>query len=467
MKKNDFPTEILEVRVDHINGKGQGVVFYKHPAAPGNTPKGLTLFLSNVVPGDLIRVSVPNAKGRRRAHLNEFELLEASPDRNLENPIKPTIAGGTPLQYMNYDAQLEYKENLVTSYLETENFNTQLVQPIIGMENPDYYRNKVDLTFGPNGELGMHQQGNFKNIIDLEESLIMPKIMVKIKKVVSKWQQDHDLKGYDKEAHAGLLRQLMMRQSSATGEVMVILFAMKSPADLQDETKDLVERLTSLFEDVVSIHWILNTDLSDQMVTEEKYVLYGRDYINEELNGFHYKLYFDTFFQANSGQAEQMIDTALEMTGMTKEMRILDLFCGIGTFSLPFAQAAKELIGIELVEQSIVSAKENASKAGLTNTHFFTSDAREGLEKLKETWPTPGVLILNPPRSGAGGKMMRSIGRYGSDKIVYISCNPKTLADDLKWLREFGYEFKGAQPIDQFPHTVHVETVVLMSKTDK
>ena len=464
MKKKDFPTETLDVRVDHINEKGQGIVFYKHPAAPGNTPRGLTLFLSNVVPGDLIRVVVPNAKGRRRAYLDTFELLEAGSNRNLDNPIRPTIAGGTPLQYMNYDAQLEYKENLVTSYLETENFDTRLVQPIIGMENPDYYRNKVDLTFGPNGDLGMHQQGNFKNIIDLQESLIMPKIMVEIKKEVSKWQQDHDLKGYDKEAHTGLLRQLMMRQSAATNEVMVILFAMKSPVDLQDETNDLVERLTSQFEEVVSIHWILNTDLSDQMVTEEKHVLYGRDYISEELNGFHYKLYFDTFFQANSGQAEKMIETALEMTEMTEEMRVLDLFCGIGTFSLPFAQAAKELVGIELVEQSIISAKENASKAGLTNTHFFARDAREGLEKLKETWPTPGVLILNPPRSGAGGKMMRSIGRYGSDKIIYISCNPKTLAEDLKWLRDFGYEFKGAQPIDQFPHTVHVETLALMSK---
>src|SRR5699024_4076244 len=131
-------------------------------------------------------------------------------------------------------------------------------------------------------------------------------------------------------------------------------------------------------------------------------------------------------------------ETALEMTEMNEEMRVLDLFCGIGTVSVLFAQAAKELVGIELVDQRIISAKENDSKAGLTNTHFFARDAREGLEKLKETWPTPGVLILNPPRSGAGGKMMRSIGRYGSDKIIYISCNPKTLAEDLKWLRDFG-----------------------------
>lgn len=161
-----------------------------------------------------------------------------------------------------------------------------------------------------------------------------------------------------------------------------------------------------------------------------------------------------------------MVAIAMEMTEMNADMRVLDLFCGIGTFSLPFAKEAKELVGIELVEQSILSAKENAEKAGLTNTRFFASDARKGLEELKETWETPDLLILNPPRSGAGGKMMRSIGRYGSKNIIYISCNPKTLADDLQWLGDFGYEFVEAQPIDQFPHTVHVESIVLMQKVN-
>ena len=151
---------------------------------------------------------------------------------------------------------------------------------------------------------------------------------------------------------------------------------------------------------------------------------------------------------------------------MNKDMTVLDLFCGIGTFSLPFAKAAKELVGIELVEQSILSAKEHAEKAGLTNTRFFASDARKGLEELKETSATPDLLVINPPRGGAGGKMMRSVGRYSSKNIIYISCNPKTLADDLQWLEDFGYEFVEAQPIDQFPHTVHVETVLLLSKKD-
>ena len=466
MKNKRYPAEVLDLTIDHINEKGQGVAFYTHAPDRGSMGKSLAVFMPNVVPGDEVRVTVPNAKGRKRAFVEFDEILKPSPDRNLDNPIKPTIAGGTPLQYMNYDAQLVYKENLVKTYLAKGNFDTSLVRPIIGLDEPDHYRNKMDFTFGTNGELGMHEQGNFRNIVDLEESILAPKIMMEIKHVISQWQKDHDLKGYNKETHEGLLRQLTMRRSSATKEVMVVFFATEAPETLQDAINDLIKQLKDKFSDVVSLIWIESKNIADNIIPEAEYVLYGRDYINEELNGFHYKLYFDTFFQANSEQAEQMVAIALEMTEMNAEMRVLDLFCGIGTFSLPFAKAAKELVGIELVEQSIVSAKENAEKAGLTNTRFFASDARKGLEELKETWATPDLLVINPPRGGAGGKMMRSVGRYGSKNIIYISCNPKTLADDLQWLEQFGYEFVEAQPIDQFPHTVHVETVVLLTKSE-
>ena len=466
MKNKDYPAEVLDLTIDHINEKGQGVAYYRHAPDRGSMGKLLVVFMPNVVPGDEVRVTVPNAKGRKRAYLQFDKILKPSPDRNLDNPIKPTIAGGTPLQYMHYDAQLVYKENLVKTYLEKGDFDTSLVRPIIGLENPNHYRNKMEFTFGPNGEIGMHEQGNYMNIVDLEDSLLAPLVMMDIKQTISKWQKEHDLKGYSKVTHDGLLRQLTIRKSSATNEIMLVIYSTKAPDTLQEAVDDLLAKLTEQFNDIVSILWITSTSTADNIVPESIQLLHGRDYINEELNGFHYKLYYDTFFQANSDQAEKMVSIALEMTEMDEDMTVLDLFCGIGTFSLPFAKAAKELVGIELVEQSILSAQENAEKAGLTNTRFFASDARKGLEELKETWPTPDLLLVNPPRGGAGGKMMRSIGRYGSKNIIYVSCNPKTLADDLQWLGEFGYEFIEAQPIDQFPHTVHVETVLLLSKKD-
>ncbi len=466
MKRFDYPTEILEVQIHRLNEKGQGVARYRHPAnAPGNTGKGLTLTVPNTVPGDKIRVEVPNAKGRRSILLDSFELLKPSSDRNLSNSIKKSIAGGTPLQYMNYNAQLAVKENIVKDSLEKENFDSSVVYPIIGLKNPTHYRNKMEFTFGPNGELGMHEQGNFKNIIDLEDSIIAPPIMMEVKKRVQEWQKNYHLPGYNKETKEGFLRQLVVRLSAATDEIMVALFATESTFHYREEAEDLVHCLTDEFRNLASLFWVTSTQVSDEPSVEQKELLYGKESIHEELNGFQYKIYLDTFFQANSNQAEIMVQTALDMAQVHSNMRVLELFCGIGTFSLPFAERVKELVGIEYVEQSIFSAKENAKKANLENTHFFASDARKGLEKLKESWETPDVLLINPPRSGAGGKLMRSIGRYGSESIVYISCNPKTLADDLKWLRDYGYELKQVQPIDQFAHTIHVESVVLLTRS--
>ena len=464
MKRYDLPTEIIEVKVKHFDDAGHGIAIHIHPPTRGSEGKSLKLIVPNTVPGDLIRVVVENATGRNSARIDAFELLEASPTRDLNHPIEKSIAGGAPLQYATYESQLMFKEDLVRKYLEQEDFDLNLVKPIIGLAEPYHYRNKMEFTFGPNGELGMHEQGNFKEIIDLKESILAPKIMMDIKKVVQEWQTAYDLPGYSKETKAGFLRQLVIRESFATGELMVILFATDTAETVPEAATALVNILSETFENVVSLLWVKSTGVSDQVAAEEMAVLYGRDYINEELNGFHYKLYMDTFFQANSVQAKIMVETALEMAAVNSQMRVLELFCGIGTFSLPFAKRAKELVGIEYVEQSIVSAKENAASAGLLNTRFFASDARKGLEELKKTWATPDLLIINPPRSGAGGKLMRSIGRFGSKRLVYISCNPKTLADDLKWLLDFGYALKSVQPIDQFAHTVHVESVVLLEK---
>lgn len=464
MKRFDYPTEVLDVTIKHMDDDGQGIALYRHAPDRGSMGKSLKLIIPNTVPGDTVKVEVPNAKGRNSARIHSFKLLEASPNRDLTYPIKESIAGGAPLQYMTYESQLEYKENRVKEYLEKEYYDISLVKSIIGLEHPNHYRNKMEFTFGPNGELGMHEQGNFKNVINLKESILAPKIMMAIKEEIQMWQANYQFLGYHKETKEGFLRQLVIRQSSATKELMVVLFATDTAETVKEAATDLVNRLTEKFPDLVSLLWVKSTNISDQVASDEMTLLSGRDYINEELHGIHYKLYMNTFFQANSAQAKQMIQTSLELAEVNEDMRVLELFCGIGTFSLPFAKRVQELVGIEYVEQSIVSARENATSAGLENTHFFASDARKGLEKLKETWETPDLLLINPPRGGAGGKLMRSIGRYGSDKIVYISCNPKTLADDLKWLRDFGYELKSVQPIDQFAHTVHVESIVLLEK---
>lgn len=464
MRPTDYPTQELEVTIKEINNRANGVAVYRHEPFENTNGKHLKLFIPKTIPGDIVKVTVENAKGRRQATVDYDELVKPSPDRDLSISPNDALVGGTPLIYMHYDAQLKLKESLVKHYLAEEGFDTSVVRTIIGMENPNRYRNKMELTFGMNGELGMHEQGNYKHIIDMKDSILAPEIMVKLKKDISQWQNDFQIPGFDKDNQSGVLRKLIMRYSFETNELMAIIYATKAPNKMEGAAEDLADRLTKAFPELKCLQWGENTDRSEQIVVDQMHVLAGREFIYDKLNDYQYKIYPNTFFQVNPTQASLMVSEALKVAKVDKQTRIVDLFCGMGTFSLPFAAKAKELVGIELVEESIISARQNAKEAGLTNTCFFASDARAGLQKLKEEWDTTDLLILNPPRSGAGGKMMRSVGRYGSDQILYISCNPKTLALDLIWLKDYGYKLKSVQPIDQFPHTIHVECIVLMEK---
>lgn len=217
MKKKIYPSEVLDVTIDHLNSKGHGIAKYIHPPDRGSNGKHLNLIVHKVVPGDVVRVTVENAKGRGKAEVDYDEILKPGPSRNLAMPTHTAVSEGAPLQYMRYPEQLVYKTNLIHHYLEQAGFDSSVVQPIFGMTEPNRYRNKMELTFGPNGELGMHRPGNYREIIDLEDSIIAPKVMVDIKHVVSQWQKDYQLSGYNKDTHSGLLRNLMMRQSFATG----------------------------------------------------------------------------------------------------------------------------------------------------------------------------------------------------------------------------------------------------------
>lgn len=465
MNKIIYPTEVLDVTIDYIDSKGRGIVRHIHPPDKGSNGKHLIIMVANVVPGDVVRVTIENAKGRGKAVVDTYdELLKPGPSRNLAVPTHAAFSGGTPLQYMQYSDQLVYKTNLVKQYLAEKGFDTSLVEPILGMSEPNRYRNKMELTFGPNGEIGMHRQGNYLEIIDLEDSIIAPKEMIEVKHTVSEWQKDYQLSGYNKETHSGLLRNLMMRKSFATGELMIAIYATKGPEALPEALKDLIERLNNQYIDLASLLWIEHRNIVDRTQSDAVHLLSGRDFIKDELGGFQYRIWHDTFFQPNPVQATKLVDYALEMAEVRPDQRVLDLFCGIGTFSLPFAKRCKELAGIEIVESSINSAKRNAKDNGIDNTYFMTSDARKGMVELQDTWGQPDLLVLDPPRSGAGGKVMRSIGRLGTEKVVYISCSPKSLAEDLVWLKDYGYELIKVQPIDQFPHTTHVECVVLLER---
>ncbi|GEL78730.1 23S rRNA (uracil(1939)-C(5))-methyltransferase RlmD [Tenuibacillus multivorans] len=437
-------------------GSGQAVVWRENEL--GN-PKKLKLVVPRSLPGEQVKVDVDYpTKKWSKAHIQE--IIDVNPERTIAPCPHFDICGGCVWQHWDYSGQLKHKTEHVKKAITEQGFDPDLVKDAIGMDRPWDYRNKMEFTFSPEGAMGLHEQGNFRNVFDLETCLIAGDDMVDAALEVSRWAKDHQLKGYEKEQHVGLLRHLMVRQSFSTGEIMLAVIATEPPAgELAEMVDDLVQRIEGKNAKVKSLLWIKNTLWADRVQAEEVHTLFGRDFIYDEIAGYRYRLWFDTFFQTNPTQAEKLVELALEVGNPKPTETMIDLFCGVGTFSLPFANQVKELAGVEIVESSIESAKRNAVENGLNNTFFLASDARRGIDQVLEKFGQPDLLLLDPPRSGAGGKVMRRIGRSKPKRIVYVSCNPVSFAEDIAELKQFNYELISVQPVDLFPHTVHVELV--------
>lgn len=455
--------ETMVVEVDNIDRRGAGRAVTWRENELGNKKK-LKLTVPKTLPGEKVKVTVDRPERKNRKAILD-EILEVSPDR-VDVPCPHfDKCGGCVMQHWNYNTgQLGHKTSLVKQALEDQGFDPNLVLDTIGMDEPWRYRNKMEFTFAPDGALGLHEQGNFRKVISLDTCLIAGEEMVEAAIAVAEWVKDHQLAGYHKELHEGLLRHLMVRQSFATGEMMLALFATEGPeGELQKAVDDLVARIGEKFSQVKSFLWIVNTDWADRTQAEKIHQLAGRDFIYDEMAGYRFRLWFDTFFQTNPAQAEKLVELALELGKPQETEKMIDLFCGVGTFSLPFASKVEKLAGIEIVESSIESAKRNAVDNGISNTTFLAKDARNGIDEIIESFGKPELLLLDPPRSGAGGKVMRRIGRSQPERIVYVSCNPVSFAEDVKELEQFGYTLKNVQPVDLFPHTLHVECVALLT----
>lgn len=455
--------ESFIANIERLDQKGSGRAVIWHENEKGNLKK-LKLTIPQTLPEETVRVHV-DLPDKKRWRTNPIEIIEKHTER-LPAPCPHfEKCGGCVWQHWSYEGQLRQKTEHVKEALASVGYNPSLVKDTIGMEDPWHYRNKMEFTFSPDGSLGLHEQGNFRQVIPLETCLIAGEHMVGAAMKIRDWVSDHKLKGYDKKSHTGLLRHLMVRESFATGEMMLGIFATESPDTLDDGViKSLIESIGNNFPQVKSLLWLENTDWADRTQSEKMHVLAGRDFIYDEMSGYRFRLWFDTFFQTNPTQAQKLVDLAIELGKPDKNEKMIDLFCGVGTFSLPFASQVEKLAGIEIVPTSIESAKRNAKDNNISNTYFLAKDARSGIDQLLEDFGHPELLLLDPPRSGAGGKVMRKIGRAAPERIVYVSCNPDTFATDIKELEDFGYSLKGVQPVDLFPHTVHVECVSLLVK---
>lgn len=416
---------------------------------------GFTVFVTDAAPGDLLRARLVKVK-KSLAEGEPVGIDEPSPDRTVPRCPHFGPCGGCLWQHLDYAAQLRAKQTIVQESLEGVE-----VRPIIGLADPWYYRNKMEFSFQPVGRLGLHRRGRWDDIVDLHTCFLQSPRTAEIINTVRDFIRARDIPCYDPRTHEGLARHLVIREGKSTGELLIALVTASAPfPDVQELARLLPER----FPELTGFLWAINPSKGDAVEVHDVRVLHGRPHIFERLRGLTFKLGLLTFFQTNTIQAERMMDAVREFADLRGSEHVLDLYCGVGTFALALASHSGRITGIEVVPASVEAARENATLNGIANATFHAGDVRR-FEHILAPGDGPDLLMLDPPRAGAGAQVMRAIGRVRPQRVIYISCNPTTLAPDLRELTPAGYEVRAVQPIDLFPHTYHVECVVLLDRT--
>ena len=375
------------------------------------------------------------------------------------------LCGGCIHQGKPYEQQLEEKGNDVSMLISKKEIKVGEYLGIQGSPAQYRYRNKMEYTFGDTVKdgplcLGMHRKKHFMSIVTVDECQLVPEDFNRILSAVLEFCQEKGYSFYHKKSHEGLLRHLIIRYGVRTGELLVNIVT-SSQGEFDD--KGFTEMITALELDnrVVGVLRTINDRLADAVYCEELKVLWGRDYYMEKIMGLDFKVSAFSFFQTNVEAAERLYTEAIDLIDDFEDKNVFDLYCGTGTITQALALKAKTVTGVELVSEAVEAAKENAKLNGLDNCSFIAGDVFEVLEKLEQK---PDVIVVDPPRVGIQPKALDKILGYGVKQIVYISCNPKSLTDNLMYIQGNGYEVKKIKAFDNFPMTKHVETVVLLSQ---
>jgi 23S rRNA (uracil1939-C5)-methyltransferase len=450
LKKNDQ----VEIRIEDIGSEGEGIGRYE----------GYTLFVKDTVMGDVALVQVTKT-GKTYGYARLVKLLIASPYR--VEPRCPVAArcGGCQLMHVDYEKQLEYKELKVRNCLSRIGGFTEIVmEPVCGMEEPYYYRNKSQYPVGRNKDgsiaIGFYA-GRTHAIIDTSHCFIGAKVNEDIIANVRSFIEKYKLEPYEEEHHKGLIRHILTRVGYRTGEIMVCLVINGKELPHSDE---LVASLRKI-DGMKSICLNVNKEKTNVILGNEIIPLWGDPFITDYIGDIKYQISPLSFYQVNPVQTKKLYDMALEYADLHGEETVWDIYCGIGTISLFLAQKAKKVYGVEIVPQAIEDAKKNALVNNITNTEFFVGAAEDVLPaKYKEEKIYADVIVVDPPRKGCDQSLLDTILAMAPKRVVYVSCDPATLARDLKYLCEKDYELKRVRAVDQFSHSTHVETVVLLQQ---
>lgn len=433
--------------------------------------------VKNALPGQKIRFSVNKIRSRKA----EGRLLEVLEPSNLETREAKCPAfescGGCSYQTISYEDQLNMKLKQVTDLLEPVCSDYELIG-IKGSPNEWMYRNKMEFSFGDEYKdgplaLGLHKRGSFHDIVNAGECKIVHPDYNVILKCILSYFEERNVDFYHRLSHTGYLRHLLVRRAVKTGEILISLItSSQENVDLKLLKEELLALCPAVSGNeavegktlegkIVGILHIENDSLADVVQSDKTTVLYGREYIMEELLGLEFKISTFSFFQTNSLGAEVLYSVTRDFIGDTKDKLVFDLYSGTGTIAQILAPVAKKVVGIEIVEEAVLAARENAKLNGLDNCEFIAGDVLKMLDTIDEK---PDLIVLDPPRDGINPKALSKIIDYDVDRMVYVSCKPTSLARDLVTLQARGYKVEKVCCVDMFPQTVHVETVCLLSK---
>ncbi|MDO4482656.1 MAG: 23S rRNA (uracil(1939)-C(5))-methyltransferase RlmD [Bacillota bacterium] len=441
--------------------------------------EGMAVFVKEAVIGDICTVEITKVK-KNYAFGKLFEIVEPSKDR-----IAPLCeyfreCGGCSLGALSYEGQLELKQNQVRAALERiGGVREPEVLEIIGMENPEYYRNNGQFPVGGTSEnpaVGFYRPKSHY-VVDCMDCMLQSEPAVAAAHVLREYIKEYGVSVYNPKTEKGTLRHLIVRNAEGTGEVMVILVINKGKLPDQEV---LVEWLKEAIDEIEPDEetgvkyklrsFVLNINQNKNggaVMGEKNIFVYGQERITDLFEGIEYLISPRSFYQVNTKQAKKLYATAADFANLTGEETVFDLYCGVGTISLYLASKAKRVIGIEYVKDAVLDANRNAIKNGIVNAVFTCGKAEEVLPEMVMKGTRAHVAVLDPPRSGCDERLLKAVADAGVERIVYVSCNPSTLARDVKILTEMGYEFIKAQPVDMFGWTSHVESVVLLSKVQK
>lgn len=449
LKKN----EIYETTITGMTTEGSGV----------GRVYSTAVFITNTAIGDVIKTKI--IKTSKNYAIGRIEeIISPSPDRTESDCKYFSQCGGCTYRHITYEAECQIKQQRVQdAVVRIGGFKNLKINPIVGGKSRNYYRNKAQLPVSKDSKgnmtMGFYAYHSHR-IVDSNSCNLQPEEFTEISKIVKNWAVKNKIQPYNEVTHTGLLRHLYIRIAEVTGEIMVCLVINGNSIPFTDE---LINQLKAV-KGFKSLQLNINKEKTNVVLGKKCITLYGSDYITDILCGLKFNISPLSFYQVNRTQAENLYSIAQKYAQFEKDDILLDLYCGAGTIGLSMAHKVKKLIGVEIIPQAIENAKENAALNNISNAEFICADASTAATKLDKQGIKPTVIVVDPPRKGCEKALITTIAKMSPKRVVYVSCDSATMARDIKIFNELGYTPREVTPVDMFPGTSHVETVVRLNK---